>query len=89
MSDADISEYLRTYSQSGVICAGFNYYRAYHQGVIDNQEALAHRKLNMPVLAFPGGKSCGRSGNVVLESARRVAENVQDDEIADRGHWIP
>jgi pimeloyl-ACP methyl ester carboxylesterase len=89
LSDADISEYLRTYSQPGAMRAGFNYYRGYHQDVIDNQEALAHGKLKMPVLALSGSKGRSRGGNVVLESARRVAENVRGGEIVDCGHWIP
>lgn len=89
LSDADISEYLRTYSQPGAMRAGFNYYRAYHQDVIDNQEALVHGKLKMPILALSGSKGRSRGGNVVLESARRVAENVRGSEIADCGHWIP
>ena len=69
--------------------AGFNYYRAYHQDVTDNQEALAQDKLKMPVLALSGSKGRGRGGDVVVASARRVAENVRGGEIADCGHWIP
>jgi len=89
LSDEDISEYLRTYCQVGAMRAGFNYYRAYHQDVVDNQEALAHGKLKIPVLALSGSKGRGRGGDVVLASARRVAENVRGGEIADCGHWIP
>jgi hypothetical protein len=29
IDDADLNEYLRTYSQSGAMKAGFEYYRAY------------------------------------------------------------
>ena len=89
MSGEDVSEYLRTYCQASAMRAGFNYYRAYHQDVVDNQEALAHRKLKMPVLALSGSKGRGRGGDVVLASAHRVAENVRGGEIADCGHWIP
>jgi len=89
ISDDDITEYVRAYSEPGAMRSGFNYYRGYHQDVIDNQEVLSHGKLKMPVLALSGSKGRSRGRDVVLASAQRVAENVEGGEIPDCGHWIP
>jgi len=69
--------------------AGFNYYRASHRDVIDNQAILATQgKLKMPVLSIAGTGGRGRGAAVVLNSARRMAEDVSGGEIADAGHWL-
>ena len=90
MSDADISEYLRTYSQPGAMRAGFNIYRAVHQDKIDNEQVLAvNGKLKMPVLTVSGEGGRARGLKICLESAKRVAENVRGVGLAGCGHWIP
>jgi len=88
-SDADIAEYVRTYSQPGAMRAGFNFYRALPRDVEDNRATLATGfKLPMPTLGIGGGGSRGR-GDLVVESLRRVAIHAEGGAIADCGHFIP
>lgn len=88
-SDADIAEYVRTYSQPGAMRAGFNYYRALPRDIEDNRATLASGfKLPMPALGLGGGGSRGR-GDLVVESLRRVAMRAEGGAIADCGHFIP
>ena len=88
-SDADIAEYVRTYSQPGAMRAGFNFYRALPQDVADNRELLATSfKLPMPTLGIGGGGSRGR-GDLIVQSLRRVAIKAEGGAIADCGHFIP
>jgi len=55
-SDADIAEYVRSYSQPGAMRAGFSYYRAMSRDVDDNRATLANGfKLPMPTLGLGGG----------------------------------
>jgi pimeloyl-ACP methyl ester carboxylesterase len=42
----------------------------------------------MPVLALGGDKSFGR-GMEVIESLRRVAEDVRGGLVPNSGHWLP
>ena len=88
-SEADISEYVRAYSQAGAMRAGFNMYRAVPQDIADNHATLATGfKLSMPTLGLGGGGSRGR-GDLVVESLRRVALHAEGGAIADCGHFIP
>jgi len=88
-SDADIAEYIRTYSQPGAMRAGFNFYRALPQDVADNRELLATGfKLPMPTLGLGGGGSRGR-GDLIVQSLRRVALRAEGGAIPDCGHFIP
>jgi pimeloyl-ACP methyl ester carboxylesterase len=87
--DADIAEYVRTYSQPGAMRAGFNFYRALSQDIADNRETLASGfKLPMPTLGLGGGGSRGR-GDLIVDSLRRVALQAEGGAIADCGHFIP
>lgn len=88
MSDADIAEYLRVYSQPGAARAGFAFYRAIPQDIADNSAIAAGFKLPMPVLALGGDRSWGRRMEVV-ESLRRMAVNVEGGMIENCGHWMP
>jgi pimeloyl-ACP methyl ester carboxylesterase len=88
-SDADIAEYVRTYSQPGAMRAGFNFYRAMTGDVEDNRATFATGfKLPMPTLGLGGGGSRGR-GNLVVESLRRVAKSAEGGSVPDCGHFIP
>jgi pimeloyl-ACP methyl ester carboxylesterase len=88
-SEADVSEYVRAYSQAGAMRAGFNMYRALPQDVADNHATLAAGfKLPMPTLGLGGGGSRGR-GDLVVESLRRVATHVEGGSVPDCGHFIP
>lgn len=88
ISEADVDEYVRTYSQIGAMRAGFAYYRALPQDAADNRATVARFKLPMPVLAIGGASGRGR-GREPEESLRRVALRVQGDVVPDCGHWIP
>jgi pimeloyl-ACP methyl ester carboxylesterase len=89
IKDADIAEYVRTYSQPGAMRAGFNYYRALPGDIADNRATLASGfRLPMPTLGLGGGGSRGR-GELVVESLRRVAKLTEGGAIPDCGHFIP
>jgi pimeloyl-ACP methyl ester carboxylesterase len=81
-------EYLRTYRQPGAMRAGFNFYRAIRQDVLDNEAFIAAGKLNMPVLCYGGTLGRGR-GMGAIESWRRVATDVRGGIAENCGHWIP
>ncbi|HYL58602.1 MAG TPA: alpha/beta hydrolase [Candidatus Acidoferrales bacterium] len=87
--DADIAEYVRTYSQPGAMRAGFNFYRALPKDVADNRATFATGfKLPMLTLGLGGGGPRGR-GDLVVESLRRVALHSEGGSVPDCGHFIP
>lgn len=89
IEESAIAEYVRAYAQPGAMRAGFNLYRATPRDVADNQATLAaDGKLKTPVLSIAGTGGRGRGAKVVLDSARRVAEDVRGGEIPDAGHWL-
>ena len=88
IEEADMTEYLRTYTLPGAMRAGFAYYRALPRDIADNQATVARFKLPMPVLALRGAKGRGR-GREVEDSLRRVASDVRGEVVAQCGHWIP
>jgi hypothetical protein len=53
ITQSDINEYVSHYSSPGGMHAGFEYYRAFPQDAIDNQN-YSKTKLTMPVLALGG-----------------------------------
>jgi len=93
ISEADIDEFVRTYSQPGALRAGFAYYRNLPRDAADNARQLATGfRLPMPVLAIGGGVSYphGRGRGADVEaSLRRVATNVRGAVIPDAGHFVP
>jgi pimeloyl-ACP methyl ester carboxylesterase len=66
----------------------FEFYRALPRDAADNQAVLKGGKIRMPVLALGGDKSFGR-GMEVIESLRRVAEDVRGGLVPNSGHWVP
>ena len=88
LSAADITEYLRVYSQPGALRAGFSYYRNLARDIADNEAIAKTFKLPMPVLALGGNNAWGRRMEV-LESLQRVASNVRGGVIDHCGHWMP
>ena len=83
-TEAEIDEYVRTYSAPGAMKAGFEYYRAFDRDTLQNQE-YAKNKLKMPVLAIAGANSLG---NALYEQLQPVTESLQGEIIADGGHWL-
>jgi pimeloyl-ACP methyl ester carboxylesterase len=88
VSDEDLAEYVRTYSEPGALHAGFELYRATPQDIEDNRAVAARGKLPMPVLAVGGGAGWGR-GSEVEDSLRPLADDVRGVVIDQAGHWIP
>ena len=88
IGEAEIDEYVRTYSLPGALRAGFSLYRALPQDAADNAAWLKGSKLPMPVLGLGGANAWGR-GKEVEASLRRVAGNVTAAVIEECGHWIP
>ena len=92
ITQADLKEYVRTYSQPGAMRAGFNLYRAAAQDVEDNQANIARQKLAMPVLTISGGKSYPHARGRISEtedSLKRVATNVRGEIASESGHFVP
>ena len=87
LSNQDIAEYLRVYSQPGALRAGFAYYRNLPRDMAENQAIASTFKLPMPVLALGGNKGWGR-GTEVLESLQRLGTNVRGGVIDNCGHWM-
>jgi pimeloyl-ACP methyl ester carboxylesterase len=93
IGEADLDEYVRTYSQPGAMRAGFAYYRAIAEDAKANAAQLATGfRLPMPVLAVGGANSYPHArgrGREVEESLRRVARDVTGAVIPDYGHFVP
>lgn len=81
----DVQEYVRAYSQPGVLRAGFEYYRATPSDVAHNNENMK-TKLTMPVLAIGAAKGRGMQ---VAENLQQLADDVQSCVIERCGHWVP
>lgn len=88
ISEEDQAEYIRAYSQPGVLENGFKLYRAFQQDCKDNIARAELYRPSIPILAVGGGVSWGR-GEQVAQSARRMADNVTGAVIREAGHWIP
>ena len=92
ITQADINEFVSHYSAPGSMRAGFEYYRAFPQDAIENQN-YSKIKLTMPVLAIGGSYYPVFGGNVTSNSAlyamKTLAQNVQGMQVSNSGHWIP
>jgi pimeloyl-ACP methyl ester carboxylesterase len=71
--------------------AGFEYYRAFPQDAIQNQN-YSKTKLTMPVLAVGGGYIPAFGGNITMPSIiygmKLLAQNAQGITVPNSGHWI-
>jgi len=92
ITQADINEYVSHYSVPGGMHAGFEYYRAFPQDVIQNQN-YSKTKLTMPVLGVGGENSAVGGPNITTSSVvygmKILAQNVQSIIVPNSGHWIP
>ena len=91
ITEDDLAEYLRTYSQPAALRAGFAFYRNLPRDITDNQALLAAGfRLPMPVLALGGDRREARArGHEPEESLRCIADDVTGGVIAESGHFIP
>jgi pimeloyl-ACP methyl ester carboxylesterase len=71
---------------------GFNYFRAFPQDAIQN-ENYSKTKLTMPVLAVGAGYIPAFGGNVTINYAfygmQKLAQNATGIKVPNSGHWIP
>ena len=71
--------------------AGFEYYRAFPQDAIQNQN-YSKTKLPMPVLAVGAGYIPALGGNITMQTVvygmKILAQNVQTVVVPNSGHWI-
>jgi pimeloyl-ACP methyl ester carboxylesterase len=86
-----IDEYVSKYSAPGAMRAGFEYYRAIPQDVMQNLN-YSKTNLTMPVLALGAGYH-KYEGNVTqplnIYSMEKLAQNVTGITVPNSGHWIP
>ena len=72
--------------------AGFEYYRAFSQDAIQNQN-YSKTKLPMPVLAVGAGYIPALGGNITMQTIvygmTTLAQNVQGITVPNSGHFIP
>jgi pimeloyl-ACP methyl ester carboxylesterase len=92
ITQEDIDEYVSHYSAPGGMRAGFEYYRAFPEDAMQNQN-YSQTKLPMPVLALGGGYLPVLGGNITMPSIiygmQQLAENVQGIIVPNSGHFIP
>jgi pimeloyl-ACP methyl ester carboxylesterase len=91
ITDADLDEYLRTYTQPGALRAGFAYYRNLPRDKADNRALLdSGFRLRMPVLAIGGARTEARGrAQEPAESLKAIAGNVTGRVVAESGHFVP
>jgi pimeloyl-ACP methyl ester carboxylesterase len=86
-----IDEYVSRYSAPGGMRAGFEYYRAFQENVMQNQN-YSQTKLPMPVLALGGSYIPVLGGNITMPSIvygmQQLAENVTGIRVPNSGHFI-
>lgn len=85
ITEADVDEYVRTYSQPGAMKAGFEYYRTYFKDTEDGREYVK-TKLQTPVLAIGADSVYGSS---IEQCMQQAAVSVQGVVIANCGHFVP
>jgi pimeloyl-ACP methyl ester carboxylesterase len=84
LTQADIDEYVRTYSGRDSLRSGFEYYRAFSANAQQFAE-YAKQKLSIPVLAL-GGQNSGAGWP--FYSLAQVADNVTGGIIQQCGHYL-
>jgi pimeloyl-ACP methyl ester carboxylesterase len=85
-----INEYVSHYSAPGGMRAGFEYYRAFPEDAMQNQN-YSQTNLTMPVLALGAGDIPafgGRSNPTALLGMQQSAESVTGIIVPDSGHFI-
>jgi pimeloyl-ACP methyl ester carboxylesterase len=92
ITQADVKEYVSHYSAPGGMRAGFEYYRAFPQNAIQNQN-YSKTKLPMPVVAVGAGYIPALGGNITMQTVvygmKILAQNVTGITVPNSGHFIP
>jgi pimeloyl-ACP methyl ester carboxylesterase len=91
ITQEDINEYVSRYSAPGGMRAGFEYYRAFQENVMQNQN-YSQTMLPMPVLALGAAYIPVLGGNITMPTIvygmQQLAENVQGIRVPNSGHFI-
>lgn len=82
---ADVDEYLRTFSGREGVLGAMGVYRAAFI-TMEQTAPLSKNKVKVPIFALGGARGLGAK---VGEMVKLVAQNVDDDVVADCGHFIP
>ncbi len=89
---SDIGEYVRHYSTPGGMRAGFEYYRAFPEDLVQNMN-YSKTKLAMPVLALGTTFTTFTGGNITtnytLNGMKALSQNVRGIQVPNSGHFIP
>jgi len=92
ITPSDIGEYVRHYSGPGGMGAGFEYYRAFPEDLVQNMN-YSKTKLPMPVLALGSSFTTFTGGNITtnytLDGMKALAQNVRGIQVPNSGHFIP
>ena len=92
LSDAEIAEYVKAYSQPGALRGGFSYYRAAAYQDPPDWQADADRKLSIPLLFLFGvrrARTAERMGSGPLEEAwRKFFPNAEGRHMGNYGHFL-
>jgi pimeloyl-ACP methyl ester carboxylesterase len=92
ITQTDVNEFVSHYSAPGGMHAGFEYYRAFPQDAIQN-ENYSKTKLTMPVLALGAGYIPTFGGNITMPTIvygmQKLAQNFTGITVPNSGHWIP
>lgn len=85
-----VPEYVAAFSRPGALRAGFDDYRATDKGdlELDESDAAAGRRLEMPVLALWGSSGLPASA-AVLDIWKQFADDVTGAPVPDCGHFLP
>jgi pimeloyl-ACP methyl ester carboxylesterase len=93
ISQSDIDEYVSHYSAPGSLHAGFEYYRAFPQNAIENENYSKTTNLTMPVLAIAASYIPVLEGNITTNAVQNqmqmLAQDVQGVQVPNSGHLIP
>jgi pimeloyl-ACP methyl ester carboxylesterase len=83
--EASRVHYAELYAKPGHMHGGFAQFAAFDRDVADNKAAVAHGRLQIPVLAVGGDHSLGSTMAYIM---RFAADNVREVVITDSGHWL-
>ena len=92
LSDEEVGEYVRAYTQPGALRGGFSYYRAAAYEDPPHWQADADRQMSIPVLFLFGARRARTAeamGAGPLEDAwRKVFPNVKAKHMGNYGHFL-
>lgn len=86
VSEADLTAYIRAYSELGAMRAQFSYYRTLLETDAPQNRESAKQKLQMPTCAIGADRG---AADATLNDLRVVAETVRSVEIKNCGHSVP